>query len=102
MPSRLLVALLALLALAGTAHAQAPSIADLRGRLDAVRASHPTAVPEGTLVSIQHLVDTAEQIEERHPTAAPLWRRRAERYLDAVEAGRDPYVEERGKITNRG
>ncbi|MBC7170834.1 MAG: hypothetical protein H5U40_00315, partial [Polyangiaceae bacterium] len=84
------------------ASAQAPSVDELRARLHAARAATPATVPDGTLVSIEHLITTASEIEARHPTAAPLWRRRAGRYLDAVAAGRDPYVEEAGKITNRG
>lgn len=103
-PARSLFAVfaLALLALPGSASAEAGTLADLRARLEAARANRPAAVPEGTLVSIEHVLETAAAIEERHPTAAPIWRRRAERYLEAVAEGRDPYVEERGKITNRG
>ncbi len=89
-------------ATAAPSAAGAQTLEALRARLASARERAPRSVPEGTLVSIQHLVDTAEQIEDRHPTAAPLWRRRADRYLTAVEAGRDPYVEEAGKITNRG
>jgi hypothetical protein len=79
-----------------------PGIAELRTKLAAVRSQASAAVPEGTLVSIEYLIETAEQIEARHPKAAPLWRRRAARYLETAAAGRDPYAAEDGKITNRG
>lgn len=103
-PTRVLIAFiaLALFSAPAAASAEAPTPAELRARLEAARARRPAAVPEGTLVSIEHLIETAEAIEARHAAVAPLWRRRAGRYLDAVAEGRDPYVEERGKITNRG
>lgn len=60
------------------------------------------AIPQGTRVSIQHLLDTADRIEDRHPESAPRWRRRAMRYLQAAEEGNDPYPLARGEIVNRG
>ncbi len=99
MPSRvsprLLLALVLLLA--SVAHGQEP-----RERLARLHTERAAAVPEGALISIQHLLDTADRIEPRYPEQAPRWRARAERYLDEVEAGRDPYPAARGEIVNRG
>lgn len=71
-------------------------------RLGALEARRPAGIPEGTLVSIRHLLDTADRIEERHPEKAPQWRRRATRYIESVEGGTDPYPLARGEIVNRG
>ncbi len=79
-----------------------PSVDDLRSRLDAARAARPTAVPPGSLDSIAYVIDVAERIASRFETPSAEWRARASRYLDAVEAGRDPYPEQGGLITNRG
>ncbi|HJL27251.1 MAG TPA: extensin family protein, partial [Polyangiaceae bacterium LLY-WYZ-15_(1-7)] len=84
------------------ASAPAPASADDRARLERLMASPPEGIPEGTLVSIQHLLDTAERIEDRYEEQARSWRRRASRYLDAVEEGRDPYPLADGEIVNRG
>lgn len=79
-----------------------PSLDALRERIAAAEAQRPEAVPAATLTSISYLVDVAERIEPRFEVASESWRARADRYLDAVEAGRDPYPEQRGIITNRG
>lgn len=80
----------------------APSAAELRSRLDRVRQNPPAAVPEGSLTTVEFLTWLSQDIEGRFAAQAPLWRRRAARYLDAIEQGRDPLIEERGKIANRG
>ena len=71
-------------------------------RLAALRARADQPVPEGTLLSIEHLLATADRIEGRFEEPAASWRRRALRYLDEVEAGRDPYPAAHGEIVNRG
>ena len=76
---------------------------DLRERLRALRADRPAAIPEGTLVSIEHLLDTADRIEGRDFEApAAAWRRRAERYLELAARGTDPYPLAKNEIVNRG
>lgn len=88
----------------GTASAQEPEIevAHLRERLARLE-SGEAPVPAGTLVSIRHLLDSADRMERRGFEApAASWRRRAEDYLRAVEDGRDPYLLARGEIVNRG
>lgn len=81
-------------------HAQ--DAAAIRERLQRSYAARPDGVPEGALISIQHLLDTADRIEPRYPEQAPRWRARADRYLREAEAGRDPYPAARGEIVNRG
>ena len=76
---------------------------DLRARLTSLSSRQPAPVPRGTLTSIRHLLDTADRIEERDfATAAASWRRRAERYLEMAEQGRDPYPLAKNEIVNRG
>jgi hypothetical protein len=90
------------LALTATRGEAQPSVTDLRARLAAAEAARPEAIPRGSLTSIGYLIDVSERIEARFETQSGEWRSRADRYLDAVEAGRDPYPEQRGVITNRG
>ena len=95
---RTLPLLLALLAFAPVAEAQ-----DLRAQLQALRADRPAGIPEGTLVSIEHLLDTADRIETRDfGDEAASWRRRAERYLTLAARGTDPYPLAKNEIVNRG
>ncbi len=84
------------------APARAQSVADLRARAAAARADRPASVPEGTLTSIDYLLDVSERIERRFGSQAEAWRNRAERFLTSVEAGRDPYPHGAGQILNRG
>ncbi len=77
------------------------SIGTLRERLTAARAAHGE-IPAGAYTSIAYTIDVAERIEERFPVASESWRMRAGRFLHATEQGRDPYLEQRGAITNRG
>lgn len=114
-PSRLLCFLLVTTAsvaatpMASVAHAQSQAAQSqatppgtARERLARLQAERPESVSEGVLISIQHLLDTADRIEPRYPVQAPRWRARAERYLGEVEAGRDPYVAADGELVNRG
>lgn len=88
---------------ATSADAQSASdVPGLRARLDRLEAAG-APVPAGTLISIRHLLDSADRMERRgFDEAAASWRRRAQRYLGEVEAGRDPYPAARGEIVNRG
>jgi hypothetical protein len=98
----LALALLAPTAL-GTAQPRASTSQDeLRARVARLRQNRPASVPEGTLLSIEYLLDIARRIEQRFPTQSAQWTRRAERFLESAERGRDPYVEGRGQILNRG
>jgi predicted esterase len=105
MSPRLTLALFVVPALAlvaaSAARADAPPVAALRSRLAVLAANRPEAVPEGTLTSIGYMVDTAERIENRFAPQSESWRRRAAGFLDRVEAGHDPYPEQRGKIVSR-
>ncbi len=66
-------------------------IAELRGRAD-----------DGTLDSIEALLAYQGDRRVRRRRHALPWTERAERYLDALESGRDPYATEaRGEITLR-
>jgi acetyl esterase/lipase len=96
---RSLAAALALTALfVSVAEAQSP-----RERLAALRADRPGSIPEGTLTSIEHLLDTADRIEPRDFEAeAEAWRRRARRYLELAAEGTDPYPLAKNEIVNRG
>jgi enterochelin esterase-like enzyme len=79
-----------------------PSIEQMRGELARVRASPRPGVPDGTLTSIEHVLDVSERIERGFETQSIAWRARAERYLAAVREGRDPYMAEQGAIAPRG
>jgi hypothetical protein len=81
--------------------AQAP-ISELRARVSALREAQPPGVSAGALTSLDYSLDVAERIQRGFPTQSEQWRRRVERYLAIAGAGRDPYLEEAGRITNRG
>ncbi len=57
--------------------------------------------PDGTLTSIEYHFDLARRLMKRAPARAPFYRRRANRWLQAVMEGRDPIPEVRGKIVTR-
>ena len=97
--ARIFLIALTLGAIARSASAQG----SLEARLEALESAPPAGIPSGTLVSIRHLLDTAGRMDPaRFEEQAAAWRRRAGRYLDAVEAGHDPYPAARGEIVNRG
>ncbi|MBX3272362.1 MAG: extensin family protein [Sandaracinaceae bacterium] len=98
---RILRLLLPLLLLAASP-ARAQSFRELRDRVETVRRARPPSVPEGTLVSIEYLIDVAERIERRFPTQSNSWRSRAASFLEAAAAGRDPYHAGAGQLLNRG
>ncbi|AKF07082.1 extensin family protein [Sandaracinus amylolyticus] len=79
-----------------------PTVASMREEVARLRTSRPAAVPEGTLTSIEYLLDVAERIERGEGPQSARWRATAARYLAAVREGRDPYVGEANRITNRG
>lgn len=96
-------------ALLATALLTAPGLTSAQASVDALRAraarlhdARPASVPEGTRVSIEYLLDIATRIERRFPEQSVAWRRQAERFLDSVEQGRDPFPEGKGQILNRG
>lgn len=98
-----LFVVISILASSAVASADGPAaVASLRERLERVRAARPAGVPDGTLTTIDFLLWLSQDIEARFPDKAPLYRRRAATYLDAVEGGRDPMPEERDRIVNRG
>lgn len=78
------------------------STSALREQLASIRAQRPAAVPEGTLTSIEYLLDVSERIERTFEPQSIEWRARAQRYLATVREGRDPYPEQGGRITTRG
>jgi len=78
----------------------APSVDALRRRLDG-QTGRP-GLPESTWVGIAYQLDTAARIDRRFPYQSAEWRLRAARFLDAAEAGRDPYPAARGEIVPRG
>ncbi len=93
--------LLTLLLLA-PATARAQSVDALRDRVEAVRRDRPPGVPEGTLVSIDYMLDVSERIERRFGPQSEAWRERAERFVAAAEEGRDLFPTAAGQILNRG
>ncbi|MDQ3033760.1 MAG: extensin family protein [Myxococcota bacterium] len=82
--------------------AQTEGAPSLREQLAQVRASRPAGVPEASLTSIEYLLDVADRIERGFAPQSAVWRATAARYLEAARAGRDPYLEQGGRITNRG
>lgn len=99
-PRLLTILLLGSLFCAAPAHAQ--TIDELRARVARLRTERPATVPEGTLVSIEYLLDVSARIESRFSNQALAWRRRAVSFLESAEAGRDPFPEARGQILMRG
>ncbi|MCZ7684522.1 MAG: hypothetical protein M5U28_39445 [Sandaracinaceae bacterium] len=87
--ARVLSLVLAVLALAPAA-GRAQSEGDLRARVARLRAERPATVPDGTLVSIEYMLDISARIQTRFSNQAESWRRRAAQFLEAAEAGRDP------------
>jgi len=99
---RVVLALL-VVATASVAVAQpAAPLAALRERYERARTNPPAGASEGTLNTVEFLLWLSNELEGNFADKAPLYRRRAERYLDAVEAGRDPFDAEKGRISNRG
>lgn len=76
--------------------------AEMRAELARLRAARDPRVPEGTLTSIEYALDVADRIERTFAPQSEQWRATAARNLEAVRAGRDPYVEQRGRIATRG
>jgi len=91
-----------MIAIALVAAASPSSAQTTRERLGRLMESPPEGIPEGALLSIQHLLDTAERIEDRYEPQAASWRRRAARYLEQVEQGVDPWVRDTNVVLNRG
>ena len=88
---------------ARTTGAQSPP-SNARSPQEALRALQerpPAQLAPGTLRSIEHMLSTADRIEERYEEQADQWRQRAQRYIAEIRAGRDPYLEAKGKIVNR-
>ncbi|GAB4210581.1 MAG: hypothetical protein OHK0013_31330 [Sandaracinaceae bacterium] len=83
------------------ASAQA-GVGELRAQVAALRADRPAGIAEGALTSLEYSLDVAESIQRNFPAQSAQWRGRVERYLEIARAGRDPYLEQRGRITNRG
>ncbi len=79
-----------------------PSIATLRDEVQALRDARPEGVSEGALVSLDYSLDVASRIERNFVPQSAAWRARVARYLERARAGRDPYLEQGGQITNRG
>ncbi|MBN8614075.1 MAG: extensin family protein [Deltaproteobacteria bacterium] len=94
--------LLAPLGLAPAAASAQAEIAELREQVDALRANRPPNVSEGALVSLDYSLDVATRIERQFGEESEQWRTRVERYLAIAQQGRDPYLEQSGRITNRG
>ena len=78
------------------------SLEALRARAARLRAERPASIPEGTITSIEYLLDISARIERTFAGPSVAWRQRAERFLDSAERGRDPFPEGRGQILNRG
>lgn len=97
-----LLLLASLAALPEHASAQEDSLEELRARAERLRQQSPSPVPEGTLTSIDYLLDVSARIARRFPEQSRAWRQRAARFLESAERGRDPYPEGRGQILNRG
>jgi hypothetical protein len=98
----LLVGLSSFAALLPSALAAQAEISELREQVAALRAERPPGVSEGALTSLDYSLDVATRIERQFETQSEQWRGRVERYLEIARAGRDPYLEQGGRITNRG
>ncbi|MFK7999454.1 MAG: extensin family protein [Polyangiales bacterium] len=101
-PRLLVFSLCALAAFAAAAPSTAAAQPSVRDRLEAMENARPATVPEGAVLSVRHMLDTADRIEANHAERAPEWRRRATRYLERMEAGQDPFPLAKGEIVNRG
>jgi predicted esterase len=81
---------------------QLPTVEQLRARLEQVRAAHGKQLPDGGWVSIAYQIDVAERIAKRFPAQSLRGRPRAVDFMNAAEQGRDPLMEQRGKLVMRG
>jgi hypothetical protein len=102
MLERSIYAVLLALWMCSPALARAQSIAELRERAARLHHQRAASVPDGTVTSIEYLLDVAERIQGRFGPQSNAWKARAARFLDAVEHGHDPYPEAQGQILNRG
>jgi hypothetical protein len=78
------------------------TVAELRARLEQLRAAHGKQLPDGAWLSIAYTIDVAERIAGSFAPQAALWRQRAATFLGLAEQGRDPLLEQRGKLVMRG
>jgi hypothetical protein len=83
------------------AGAQPASIAELRTEL---QSDHPSLLrlSEGARRSIAYTLDVAERIAKSFASQSGAWRVRAARDLAVAKQGRDPFLEQAGKIALRG
>ncbi len=100
-PLAALLAALSPFAPSSPASAQ-PTVSELRASIDAAETAHPERAP-GVFSGLRHMADVSERIERTFAEPSLAWRARAGRFLDEVEAGRDPYETiARGEIVSRG
>jgi poly(3-hydroxybutyrate) depolymerase len=85
----------------GAASAAAASVQQLRAELERVRAAQP-GIKAGALFSIAYAIDVAERIADQFKPQAEALRQRAAHYLAIAGQGRDPLLEQRGKLVMRG
>lgn len=79
-----------------------PDHGALRVDLDALRARRPRPVPQGTIDSIAHMLDIADQVSGSFPAQAAEMRHRAAAFMHEAQRGYDPMPRQRGLITLRG
>ena len=99
--SHLSVLFATLVALPQLAFADSIDTSAARRDLATLMHSRPDGVTESTLNGIGYLIDTAERIDLHYPTQAATWLHRAEQFLAEAKHGKDPYVEQKGKIVSR-
>jgi enterochelin esterase-like enzyme len=80
----------------------APSVRDLRQRLELIRQRSSGRVPAGVFESVAYTIDVAERVADGFAPQSEQWRREARGYLDRLAQGIDPFPEQRGRIRLRG
>ncbi|MDH5676498.1 MAG: extensin family protein [Myxococcales bacterium] len=79
-----------------------PEVEALRAELQRIEAGPGASLPSGARLSIAYNIDVAERIAGKFQPQSEAWRRRAAGFLKLAAEGRDPIVEQRGKILMRG
>ena len=80
----------------------APSLPELRSALASMEEHRPAGIAEGTLTSIDYLLDISERIDGSFSAQSARYRTQAARFLEQVRAGHEPYPDQRGILCNRG
>jgi enterochelin esterase-like enzyme len=80
------------------------SVPQLRQRLAQLKAAAQgrSTLPDGVWESVGYTLDVAARIEKGYAAQSKAWRARAHAYMNAIEQGDDPFLQQKGKLVSRG